>query len=158
MAPLPDGTGEHVLETTYGGVGQRGLRMDSEPRRPQARPTVDKHLLRPGPNARNAFKQLCRTAFACEADAPHALAACAHRVYATALAEVALRALPRDRTRGRPRQDAQPAQLVYPSAGGLASSLATREARGVQQRGVILATHELEYTQLPHRRTGSTWL
>jgi transposase len=143
-APLPAGYRDHVLATTYGGVGPRWLLMSSEHRRPQAQRTGDRHRLRQGTNALNAFKQLCRTAFACEADAQQALAACAHSLHATALTEVASRVLPRSRTRGRPSQGSQPDQLVSQIDGGLASSLATRAALGGQQSCCILATHALD--------------
>ena len=69
-----------------------------------------------------------------------------HSVHATALAEVTSRVLPRDCTRGRPSHGAQPDQSVSQIAGGLASSLATREALGGQQRCVILATNALDET------------
>jgi len=146
MAPRPAGERSHARETTYGGVGPRWVVMDSEPRRPQAPRTVDNHLLRQGTNALNAFKQLCRTAFAGEADAPQALAAFAHRVHATALAAVTSRVRQRDCQRGRPRHGAQPDPSVEQIDGGLASSLATREALGGQQRCVILATNALDET------------
>jgi transposase len=149
MAPLTEGYRYHVLETTYGGVVQRWVLMYSEPWRPQAQRTVDKHLLRQGTTDLKAFKKLCRTAFACEADAQQALAAFAHSLHATALAEVAIRVLPRYRTRGRPRHSAQPDQLVYQIEGALVSSLATHEALVVQQSCFILATNELDDNQLP---------
>jgi transposase len=148
MAPLTEGYRYYVLETTYGGVVQRWLLMYSEHRRPQAQRTVDQHLLRQGTNDLKAFKKLCRTGFACEADAQQALAAFAHGLHATALAEVAIRVLPRYRMRGRPSHGAQPDQLVYQIEGALASSLATREALVVQQSCFILATNELDDNQL----------
>ena len=69
MAPLTDGSRDHVVEVTDGGVVQRWGLMYSEHRRPQAQRTVDRHRLKQGTDALKAFKKLCRTAFACEADA-----------------------------------------------------------------------------------------
>jgi transposase len=123
--------------------------IHSEHRRPQAQRTVDQHLLIQSTGELKAFKKLCRTAFACEADAQQALAAFAHGLPATALAQMAIRVLPRYRTRGRPGQGAQPAQLVYQIEGALASSVAAREALVAQQRCFILATNELDDRQLP---------
>jgi transposase len=60
-----------------------------------------------------------------------------------------VRATPRDRTRGRPSQGAQPAQIIYTIAGALASSIAARPPLVDQQRGFILATNELDETLLP---------
>ncbi len=149
MAPLTEGYRYHVLEATYGGVAQRWVRIHSEHRRPQAQHTVDKHLLLQSTDELKAFKKLCRTAFACEADAQQALAAFAQGLHATALSKVAIRVLPRYRTRGRPGQGAQPDQLVYQIEGSLASSVATHEALVAQQSCFILATNELDDRQLP---------
>jgi transposase len=149
MAPLTEGYRYHALETTYGGVVQRSVLMYSEHRRPQAQRTTDTHLLRQGTDDLKAFKKLCRTAFACEADAQQALAAFAQSLQATALAEVAIRVRPRYHKRGRPSHGAPPDQLVYQIEGALASSLATREALVVQQSCFILATNELDDNQLP---------
>jgi transposase len=110
-AALTEGDRDHALETTDGGGVQRWGLTYAAPRRPQAQRTTDTDLRRQGPNDLKAFKHLCRTAFACEAEAQQALAACAQSVQATALAEVALRVRPRYRKRGRPRHGAPPDQL-----------------------------------------------
>jgi transposase len=59
------------------------------------------------------------------------------------------RATPRYRQRGRPSQGAQPDQVVSQLDGAFASALATRQALIDQHRCVILATNELDHTQLP---------
>jgi transposase len=51
--------------------------------------------------------------------------------------------------RGRPSPDAQPAQVVYQLEGALASQGTARQALVDQHRCFILATHELDDTQLP---------
>ena len=53
------------------------------------------------------------------------------------------------RKRGRPGQGTQPAQVVYQIDGALASSLTARQARIDQHSCFILATNELDPTQLP---------
>lgn len=58
--------------------------------------------------------------------------------------ESTVRPLPRYGRRGRPRQGAQPEQVLYHLDGALASRLATRQARVDQHSGFILATNELE--------------
>jgi hypothetical protein len=73
MAPLMEGYRYRVVPSSYGGVEQRWVLIYSEPRQPQAQRTVDKHLLKHSEQEVKAFKQLCRTAFACEADAQQAL-------------------------------------------------------------------------------------
>jgi transposase len=149
MAPLTEGYRYHVLPSSYGGVAQRWLLVYSEHRHVQAQRTVDKQLLKQGQREVAAFQKLGRMTFACEADAQQALATFTHGLQATYLHEVALRATPRYRTRGRPRQDAQPAQIVYTITGALASSIAARPPLVDQQSCFILATNELDETLLP---------
>jgi transposase len=149
MAPLLEGYRYHVLASTYGGVAQRWVLIYSEHRQPQAQRTVDKHLLQRSTDELKAFQQLCRTAFACEADAQQALTAFTHGLHVTTLPEVTIRALPRYRKRGRPAQGALPDQVGYQIEGALASSLATREALVTRQSCFILATNELDDAPLP---------
>ena len=149
MEPRLEGYRSHVLASTYGGVAQRWVLISSEPRQPQAQRTVDKHLRQRSTDELKAFQNLCRTAFACEADAQQALTAFAHGLHVTTLPEVTLRALPRYRKRGRPAQGAPPAQVWYQIAGALASSLATREALVAQQSCFILATNARDDASLP---------
>ncbi len=73
MAPLREGYRFRVVPSTYGGVAQRWVLLYSEPRQPQAQRTVDKQWRKQSDQEVKAFKTLCRTAFACEADAQQAL-------------------------------------------------------------------------------------
>lgn len=149
MIPLRAGYRYQALASTYGGVAQRWLLIYSEHRRPQARRTVDKQQLQQSTDEVKAFQKLCRTTFACAADAQQALNTLAHGLRATAVLEVTVRATPRYHRRGRPGQGTPPAQVVYQIEGALASSIATREALVAQQSCFILATNELDDTQLP---------
>ena len=151
MQPLTEGYRYHALTSTYGGVEQRWLLIASEPRQPQARHTVDKHLLKQSDQEIKAWKKLCGTAFACEADAQQALARFAHGVQATYLHTSTVRTQPRYSKRGRPGRDAQPDQVCYQVEGALASSHAVRQGLVDQHSCFILATNELDETQLsPH--------
>ena len=149
MAPLTAGYRYHGLTSTYGGVAQRWLLVYSEHRHAQAQRTVDKQLLKQGQREVAAFQKLGRMTFACEADAQQALATFTQGFQATFLQEVAVRATPHYRKRGRPSQGAQPAQIVYTIAGALASSIAARPPLVDQQSCFILATNELDETLLP---------
>jgi transposase len=60
-----------------------------------------------------------------------------------------VRAQPRYSTRGRPGPDARPNQVVYQIDGALASTLTSRQALIDQHCCFILATNELDHTQLP---------
>jgi hypothetical protein len=59
-----------------------------------------------------------------------------------------LKGMPRYSKRGRPGRDAQPDQVIYHVDGALASSLAARQGLIDQHSCFILATNELDDTQL----------
>jgi transposase len=69
MAPLQEGSRDHELTSTYGGVEQRWGLIYSEARQPQAQRTVDTHLRQQTDQEVQAFKTVGRTTLACEADA-----------------------------------------------------------------------------------------
>jgi len=137
-----------VVPSSYGGVAQRWVLIHSEPRQPQAQRTVDKQWLNQSTHEVKAFQTLCRTAFACEADAHQALARFAHDVQTTFLHEGTICPMPHYGKRGRPGPGAQPAQIVYHIAGALVSRLTDRQARVDQHSCFILATNELDEGQL----------
>jgi transposase len=149
MAPLLDGDRDRVLTSTSGGVAQRWVLISSAHRLPQAQRTVDKHLFKHSEQEVKAFKKLCRTALACAADAQQALATFEHGLQGTFLAQSTVRSTPRYGQRGRPGPDTQPAQVVYAIEGALASRIAVRQALVDQLRCFLLATNELDETQLP---------
>jgi transposase len=148
MAPLTEGYRYHVVPSNYGGVEQRWVLIHSEPRQPQAQRTVDKQWLKQSADEVKAFQTLCRTAFACEADAHQALARFTHDLQTTFLHASTIYPTPHYEKRGRPGPGAQPDQIVYHIAGALASRLTDRQARVDQHSCFILATNELAEGQL----------
>jgi transposase len=148
MMPLLEGYRYQTLTSTYGGVEQRWLLVYSEQRRAAFQRTVDKQWLKQSATESKAFRKLCRTTFACEADAQQALSDFAQRLETTALHQTTIYPLARYAKRGRPGQSASPEQVVYQIQGALASSLATREARLAQHSCFILATNELDAQRL----------
>jgi transposase len=94
------------------------------------------------------LKKVCGTAFACEADARQALSTFEQDLHVTFLRASTVRAQPRYGKRGRPGLDARPTQVVYQIDGALASALTSRQALIAQPCCVILATNELDTTQL----------
>jgi len=149
MTPLMEGYRSHEWASVYGDVSQRWLLIHSAPRQSQAQGTVNKQLLKQGDQEVKAFKKLCGTAFACEADAQQALSTFEQGLQATVLAKCTVRPTPRDGQRGRPGPGAPPAHMVYYLEGALASRVAARQALMAQQSGFILATNELDDTRLP---------
>lgn len=148
MAPLTEGYRYRVVPSSYGGIEQRWVLIHSEPRQPQAQRTVDKQWRTQSDQEVKAFRTLCRTAFACEADAQQALARFAEGLQTTFLHDSAICPTPHYRKRGRPGPDAQPDHFVYHIVGALASRLTDRQARVDQQSCFILATNELDEGQL----------
>ena len=148
MAPLREGYRYRVVRSTYGGVAQRWVLVYSEQRQPQAQRTVDKQWLKRSDKEVKAFTTLCRTAFACEADARQALASFVHDLQATFLHESTVCPTPRYGKRGRPGVGTPPDQVVYHIEGALASRVAGRQALVEQQSCFILATNELDETRL----------
>jgi len=149
MAPLTEGYRYRVVPSSSGGVEQRWVLIHSEPRQPQAQRTVDEQWRKQSADEVKAFKTLCRTAFACEADAHQALTRFAHDLQTTFLHDSTVSPTPHYEKRGRPGPGAQPDQIVYHIAGALASRLTDRQARVDQHSCFILATNELDEAQLP---------
>jgi transposase len=87
MASLTEHYRYCELPSIYGGVPQRWVLIYSELRQTQAQRTINKQLRRQSDQEGKAWKKLCRTTFACEADARQALAAFAPTLQATFLAK-----------------------------------------------------------------------
>ena len=148
MPSLQEGYRARSVRSTYGGVAQRWVLMYSEQRQPQAQRTVDKQWRKQSEHESKAFKTLCRTTFACEADAQQALARFTHNLQATFLQDSTICPTACYGKRGRPGPGAQPDQIVYHIAGALASRLTDRRALVDQHSCFILATNELDEGQL----------
>ena len=149
LASLQEGSRDHELTSTDGGMAPRWVLIDAEPRQLQAQRTIARQRRQQSDAAVKALKQLCRATCACEADARQALATFEQDWQATCVRASWRRATPRDGTRGRPRHGTQPEPLVSQIDGALASSRTTRQARIDQQSGCMLATNALDTAQLP---------
>jgi transposase len=148
MALLTEGYRSRVVPSSYGGVAQRWVLIHSELRQAQAQRTVNKQWRKHSDEEVKAFKRLCRTAFACEADAQQALTSFVASLQITVLHTSTIGPTPHYGKRGRPGPGAQPDQIVYHIAGALASRLTDRQALVDQQSCFILATNELDEGQL----------
>jgi transposase len=149
MAPLTEHYRYVELPSSYGGVPQRWVLIYSELRQTQAQRPVDQGLRQQSDQEGNAWKRLCSTTCACEAEARQALAAFGHTLQATFLATSTVYARPRYGQRGRPARDAPPDQVVYHIDGALASWLTSRQALIAQHSCCILTTTELDASYLP---------
>jgi transposase len=149
MAPLTEGYRYQALTSTYGGVAQRWVLIDSAPRQPQAQRTVDTQLCQQSDKEVTACQTLCGTILACEADARQALSTFVQDFQATFLPTSTVRATPRSGKRGRPRPGVPPDQVVSQIDGAFAASLTARQTRVDQHSCFILATNALDTIQLP---------
>lgn len=149
MAPLTDGYRYCEEASTYGGITQRWVVVYSEARRERVRRTVEKQIRSQSEAELKAFKQLCRRAFACTADAQQALETFTHSLQATRLEGGLVRAVPRYGKRGRPTPGASPPKVEYKIEGALASSLAFRQTLLGAKSCFILATNACDATALP---------
>lgn len=137
-----------VVASHYGDVAQRWVLIYSEHRQPQAQRTVEKQWRKQSDQEVRAFKTLCRTAFACDADAQQARTSFVAGLQTTCLHDSTVCPTPHYGKRGRPSPGAQPDQIVYHITGALASRLTDRRARVDQQSCFILATNALDEGQL----------
>ena len=144
MLALQEGYRYDDVASSYGGVEQRWFVIYSEPRHSQAQRTVDKRWLKHSEQEAHAFQQLCRMAFACEADAQQALATFELSLQRTFLAQRTIQAIQRYGRRGRPRSDVPPQRVDYHIDGALASAVAVRQQLVMQESCFILATNELD--------------
>jgi transposase len=149
MLALQEGYRLRSVLSTYGGVAQRWVLISAEPRQPQAQRTVDKPWRKQRESEGQAFKTLCRTAFACEADARQALTSLAAGLQTTVLYDSTVCPTPHSGKRGRPGPGTPPDQISYSITGALASRLTDRRARIAQQSCCILAPNALDAAQLP---------
>ena len=149
MAPLKTGYRGQTLQSTYGGVAQRWLLIESQPRRPQARRTVNKRWLKHSAKAIKAWRKLCRREFACEADARQALETFEQSLHYTQVQTATIVATPHYDKPGRPKSGEEPSEMHYIIEGALGSPVAAHEQMVRQASCFILATNELDDSRLP---------
>lgn len=149
MAPLADGYRYAERAATYAGVAQRWIVIYSEARQARVQHTVAKQVSTASEAELKAFKKLCRTAFACAADARQALQMFQQHWQVTRLEAATIRAVACYGKRGRPTAEMVPAKMAYRIEGALASSLTYRQALLDAKSCFILATNVCDPIGLP---------
>ena len=129
-------------------MAPRWVLVSAEQRQPPAQRAVATQWRKPRAQAVQACQPLCRTAFACEAEAQQALTRLVASLQTTFLSESPVCPTPHYGKRGRPGPGAEPAHLVSHIAGAWASRLPGRQARVDPQRCFLLATNERDAGQL----------
>ena len=150
MAPLTEGYRYHVVPSSYGGVAQRWVLIYSEPRQPQAQRTVDKQWRKQSDHEVKAFKTLCRTAFACEADAHQALARFAHDLQTTFLSDSTVYPTPQYGSGGD--QALEPSPTRSSTISPEPSLLGSQTARRVSTSRAVLSSRRTNWTRASYPR------
>ncbi len=149
MVPLKVGYRTQTLQSTYGSVAQRWLLIESQPRRPQARRTVNKRWLKHSVKEVKAFRKLGRREFACQADARQALETFQQGLSYTRVQTATIRAIAHYDKPGRPKRGEEPSEIRYVIEGAAVSSVAAHEQMVSQASCFILATNECDASRLP---------
>jgi transposase len=149
LAPLTDGYRYAERAATYAGIAQRWIVVSSEARQARVRRTVDKQVGTAREAELKAFKELCRSAFACAADAHQALCTVQQRLQATQLEGATIRTVAGYGKRGRPTADTVPDKMAYRREGALASSRTYRQAVLDAKSCFLLATNVCDPSELP---------
>ena len=130
------------LGTVYGDVKQRWLVVYSPEAYQRVLRTVNKQCLKQSTAEFKDFNKLCKSDFACEADACKTLVAFKSRLSMTFIAEAQVNALPRFKGKGRPAQGRKPDFYVYCIEGSLASLPFDLTRRLERKSCFIVATNQ----------------
>lgn len=132
----------------YAGVQQRWIVNYSPQAYQRALKSVNKQCLKLSSQELKQFEKLCQNEFACEKDAIKALEALEKKIKMTQISEYSVIKKPRFNKKGRPEKDAQPDYYTWKIEGGLASVIETREVKLRRKSCFILATNQLDESEL----------
>ena len=132
----------------YAGVQQRWVVNYSPQAYQRALTGVNKQFLKLSSQEFKQFNKLCQTEFACEKDAKKALETLEKKLKMTQVYDFSLIKKPRFNKKGRPAKDAQPDYYIWQIEAGIASIIETRAIKLRRKSCFILATNQLDDTQL----------
>jgi transposase len=138
------------LGTCYAGVKQRWLVVYTQAAHGRAEQTVNKQHLKQSQAEYKAFNALAKRSFACAADAEAALAHLQKTLKVVALHDPCIIEVEGFKGKGRPRKGQAPDAVNYRIEAGVASVLETRHRKIQQKSCFIIASNQLEETQLSH--------
>ncbi len=148
LIPLKPGYYGQCVPSHYGGVEQRWLVVHSEAAKERARKTVSRRLGKLSEAEMKQWQQLCRRTFNCPEDAEQAvqqfLKACSY----CDLSEWQIVTQPHYAQVGRPRKNAIPSYFTYAIEGYLYLSLAVYDQLLTRSSLFVLATNQLDESQL----------
>jgi len=132
----------------YAGVQQRWVVNYSPQAYQRALKSVNKQCLELSIRELKKFEKLCQNEFACEKDAIKALDAFEKKLKMTDVSDFSVIKKPRFNKKGRPAKDAQPDYYTWKIEGGIASIIETREVKLRRKSCFILATNQLDDSEL----------
>ena len=135
----------------YAGVQQRWVVNYSPQAYQRALKSVNKQCLKLSSQELKQFEKLCQNEFACEKDAIKALEAFEKKLKMTDVSEFSVIKKPRFNKKGRPAKDAPPDYYTWKIEGGLASVIETREVKLRRKSCFILATNQLDESELSEK-------
>ena len=130
--------------STYGGIRQRWLVVQSESRKQADLQQLDKRIAKAQTRKAKALKDLSAHPFACETDAVDAANAFDKKLRYHRLTDIEVLKKPHYERPGRPRQGESPKQYTYHIQATLALNEAAVEAQRNQAGRFILATNLLD--------------
>jgi transposase len=139
-----------VLGSSYGGIKQRWLVVYTQAAHGRAEQTVNKQHLKQSKAEYKAFNALAKRTFACVADADAALAHLQKTLKVVALHDPHIVEIVGFKGKGRPSKDRKPDTISYRIEAGIASVLETRQRKIQQKSCFIIASNQLDETQLSH--------
>jgi transposase len=139
-----------VLGSTYGGIKQRWLVVYTQAAHGRAEQTVNKQHLKQSQIEYKAFNALGKRSFTCIADAKAALAHLQKTLKVVALHDPHIVEVVGFKGKGRPSKDRKPDAIGYRIEAGVASVLEKRQRKIQQKSCFIIASNQLDETQLSH--------
>ncbi len=130
--------------STYAGVRQRWLVVQSESRQQADLKQLDKRIAKAKTKQAKALKELSAHPFACETDALDAANAFDKKLKYHRLTDIEVQLKPHYERPGRPRKGESPKRYTYHIQGTLALNEAAVEAQRTQAGRFILATNLLD--------------
>ena len=132
----------------YASVRQRWVVHYSPQAYQRALKSVNRQCLELSVRELKKFEKLCQNEFACEKDAIKALDAFEKKLKMTGINDFSVIKRPRFNKKGRPAKDAQPDYYTWKIEGGIASIIETREVKLRRKSCFILATNQLDDSEL----------
>jgi transposase len=137
-----------VVSSSYVGIKQRWLIVYTEAARQRAEESVKRQWLKQSESELKAFTTLAKQPFACVADAQRALAKLQKKLTTIKLHDIVIEEVASYEGKGRPGKKRQPNKISYYLQANAASELLGYERKVQQKSCFIIASNQLEESEL----------